>query len=397
MTSNVQHPIAAIISAKGKLEYKTKSIALGIRPHQFEDICTELESRLRQFNFLTDAAIEAHNLTDDVEIKQIKDDAKRFIIKSSFTNDFNEKYSPEMKWHKSSEDLLKYIKDMIGVETPIQKSKAARKLLKESTRQVESNEKYEQFLTRLTRVANNITADEITKKFLIAEEFDNNLTSGNRAFLKEHHQGEDKTVMEIAKYLDNMDKHIKTISVNSIESSHTLTELKEVENRITNQIQALTLLWQNKTIEQDSFNDMISNSVAEVNRISTTRARPSHTPNTSNAPNLSHRTNQPNTVNPSNQQRTLNVPFHNTQRSQNWNINQQPGNVNKFPAHWELNRYGAPYSCRRCGVKGHRDFNCNGTDKTCDECRQTGHIKRACPQRRTTQYQQTAHNQMTLN
>ena len=45
---------------------------------------------------------------------------------------------------------------------------------------------------------------------------------------------------------------------------------------------------------------------------------------------------------------------------------------------WELNKYGKPFRCRKCGLLGHKDQNCKGTHLTCNKCQQVGHIAPAC-------------------
>ena len=60
----------------------------------------------------------------------------------------------------------------------------------------------------------------------------------------------------------------------------------------------------------------------------------------------------------------------------NQNVQQRRFNINP---EWDLNQYGAPIRCRKCGVLGHMDQRCTGTDLRCHRCNQVGHIAPACP------------------
>ena len=53
-----------------------------------------------------------------------------------------------------------------------------------------------------------------------------------------------------------------------------------------------------------------------------------------------------------------------------------------YPQNFEIGPGCFPYRCHKCGVLGHRSFNCRGTKLTCNICREVGHIQAACPQKK---------------
>lgn len=381
------HPISAITQATTAFSFPSNNqpITIGMDPKDFELIEKQLTSKMQKYDLLTKAAITAHSLTDDATIILHQDEGKRDIITSAFSKEFGNRYKNEIRWQKTSEKLLEFVKEIIGVKTKEQKSEIAAKELIHATRMVNEDEKYVRFLNRLKYIAEDIDEIATTKTYLIECEFKKNLTRENTSFLIEHHFGKDKTCLEKAEYLDKMEKNKKTISVNSIDvtASVELKELREMykesqlrQTQMYEQMHALTVLMKNKSIEQDDAIDRNTHSIIEVNKISTSRPRP-HIPNQTIS---THTTTQ----------------NRNTSGHQSRMQNPQQSNINGYPEHWEMNRYGAPYRCRHCGIRGHRDVNCKGTDKSCDECGQIGHIKPACPKRQTPQFR-SQNNKRSLN
>ena len=376
----VIHPVAAISQATATLMFTIKPVKIGIRPCDFEEILEEINDKIETYDYQTDAAIKAHQLETDTKLKSMQEKGKRAIIKSSFDKDFNERYQDDIKHCKEPAKLLQFLKNIIGVESAEQKKTNASKKLKNTTRHITEEEKFEQFLDRLDRIATHISPHTEVRKHLVEDEFRKNLSSENRAFLRDHSKS-GGTMKEIAVFLDEKQRNKKYVSINAIDTSETTAELKALREQIlaqSQQIQTLTILWQNKTQEIDETltnqSQTHENLRLDVNKISARHNQKTENiavPRYENRP-LQNRNDVHSRSTPSNQQ-------------------QQPA-LNQYPTHWEINRYGAPYRCRKCGVRGHRDFNCKGTDKSCDECGQIGHIKPACPKRQISQYGQRSTN-----
>ena len=372
MAQTVIHPIEAIASATAASLYTIKPIKSGMCPSDFEDVLEELNEKLENFVHLTDKSIKANQLENDPKCKSMQDRARRTIIKSACDKDFCETYHDDIKYYKNADNLLNFIKEIIGEVSLEQKQEKASKKLRGSTRNITREEKFSRFLATLTRIAEGITDNTHTRGHLVNEEFKKNLTRENRAYLKDHGKN-GKSVKEIAQFLDEKEKYKKTVSINAVDTAETTIEIKALREQIhaqSQQIQNLTLLWQNKTHEIDERLDA-NEELIDVNKLAARQNYPKTravTPTRYENRTLANRN------------EIRNKPIASQQHQQS--------TINQYPADWELNRYGAPYRCRKCGIRGHRDFNCKGTDKSCDECGQSGHIKPACPKRPTTQYGQ---------
>ena len=377
MAQFVIHPIAAITQATAASIYTTKPIKVGMLASDFEDVLEELNDKLEIFLDLTNTSIKHNQMENNAKCKTMQDKARRTIIKSACDKEFTTIYEDDIKYYKDPDNLLAFIKDIFGVESTEQKKERASIKLRGATRNIQQEEKFVRFLSRLTRIAEGITDNEHTRSYLVDEEFKKNLTREIRAYLKDHGKSS-KPMKEIAQFLDEKEKHKKHVSINALDTTETTVELKALREQIlaqSQQIQNLTLLWQNKTHEIDERFDA-SEQLIEVNKLAT---RQSHPKTRTVAPTRHENRSLANR----NESRNPLIAPHQHQQSA----------INQYPTHWELNRYGAPYRCRKCGIRGHRDFNCKGTDKSCDECGQTGHIKPACPKRPITQYSQRQANQ----
>ena len=380
------HPIAAITQAETSFSYGTiKPIKMGISPSEFDYILKDLERKLSRYNGLVKASADAYSLTDDVEIMKMQDEGRIEIIKSAFDKEFLEEYREDIDYNKTAADLLEFIKELIGIESTEKIAERAENKLYGSTRKIATEEKFSRFLTRLNQIAKKIGDNEEINKHLVNRVFTKNLSPEIKSYLRDHDK-EGKTAKEIADFLDKKEKFKKQASLNAIGiSDASIQRLDRLEKTIENSFLQFTTLLQNKAKETDETNYDLrqanENLKLDVNRLAA----------------------QLNTHNLKNNEQTR-PTHHASNRFNNRDPTKLPSNqqqigVNQYPVEWELNRYGAPYRCKRCGIRGHRDFNCKGTDKSCDECGQTGHIKPACPKRPTTSYGQRFpnNNKSSLN
>ena len=382
------HPIAAITQAETSFSFGAiKPVKLGIRPCEFEYILKEIEKKLDRFNGLVKASTDSYSLTDDRGIKQMQDEGRIEIIKSSFDKSFLEEYREDMDYNKTAKELLDFLKEVIGVESTEKIAEKAENKLIGSTRKIATEEKFTRFLTRLNQIAKKIGDNQEINSHLVNRAFRKNLTPDIIAYLRDHDR-ERKTAAEIAEFLDKKEKYKKHASLNAIGTSDAaIQRLDSLEKTIQNTLMQFTTLMQNKAEETDETNDNLRDTNdslrLDINKLAAQlNARNTHVTRNNGAQIANHYA--PNRVNNREQHK---VPQ-----------NHQQNIINQYPAEWELNRYGAPYRCRRCGIRGHRDFNCKGTDKSCDDCGQVGHIKPACPKRQTTQYgQRSSNHQKSLN
>ena len=115
----------------------------------------------------------------------MQEKGKRAIIKSSFDKDFNDRYQDDLKYCKEPAKLLQFLKNIIGWSAEQKKANASKKL-KNTTRHITEEEKFEQFLDRLNRIATHISQHDEVRKHLVEDEFRKNLSSENWAFLRDH-------------------------------------------------------------------------------------------------------------------------------------------------------------------------------------------------------------------
>jgi len=272
----------------------------------------------------------SHNLTDDEDIKSYQDDGRREILLSAIDSGFLQKYKEEIHYEKKYGDLLKFISDTIGTQSDKQKAQEAEERLTSVTRHISNDEKFERFLERIKRIANDATDKPDVKKYLVESAFRKNLTSRHISFLREHEKT-DLCIENVAKYLDKMKKNEREVSINSLEMNGTSEKISE-------------LYMQNSELHKKL--DTLQEEMKIFMRTVSTQSQ---------SQNHHVELNQVNSRSDKNQSR----PRY-TRR--NWNKN--------------------PITCEKCGLWGHKGEDCWGTTK-CPICGKIGHSKFICPQKHT--------------
>lgn len=346
MTSQAmfQHPVIAIQSGITNFSFKSKPISLHLEPGEFERIKEKINQQVEKFKIFTDATIEQFDLKDDADILKYQEEGKREILISALSPEFLKKHQSEIMYEDTFQKLNTFVTEVIGSQSAKSKSKAAREKMSKITRDSAADEKFSRFLIRLKRLAEIVTDNKDVQKFLCSQYFDEALTPNLKIFIKEKEKSSD-TPEKIAEFLDNMGKHKRNVDLNSLEinsSEERINELHEKFDSLQNEMRALLRYQQSKNYEADT---------AELFAL---KAKP-----------------QRRQIQPA--QKTANFKRIQPIRSNLAN--------ETFPPQWELNRYGRPFRCRKCGLRGHRDQNCTGTDFVCRICHTVGHIQAACPER----------------
>ena len=331
-----QHPVMAIQSGVQQFSFKTQPINLRLEPGEYDLIKAKINSEVNKYSNFTNATIEQFDLESDAEIKKYQEDGKREILFSTLACDFLEKYRADLIYEDTFEKLLKFINDVIGSQSSTSRKKLAEEKMANLSRDTDADEKFVRFLTRLQRLANLVTDTKVIQDFLVNKYFHNAISPSLKSFLREREKNTE-TPEKIAEFLDNLGKHKKTVDLNSLEILSTQNIMKEMKENFDAKFDALQSEMRELLTLQRSKN--IDQQVAEVHAVKTSS----------------------------------------TQAKKNF----PSSKMETFPPHWELNRYGRPYRCRKCGLRGHRDENCRGTNLTCRICNVVGHIATACPKRQS--------------
>ena len=348
------HPIAVIQTAKVNFQYGSeKPIKSQTTPTKFINVKSDITNRIEQFELLTKCSMKNHSLTDDETktVEKFKEIAKRDILCSAISPDFLSTHDDEIRHETTYDALLTFITDVIGTQTNTMKIAAAEQQLQNATRNVMENEKWTRFYDRIKRYASEVSTKSDIQHYLITNAFRKNMTPRLKTFLLEQGKTELDT-KTTASFLDEMKKYKRDINISEIEINGATKQIAEVctQNR---QLQAQNEALHNKI---DSLQTEMHKKIAEaVNQTKLELFKLTANPKK--------------TVTNGDHQHNHNV------RSSN-NSHQPAGN--QYPTHWELNKYGRPIVCRKCGVRGHKDENCRGLVK-CHICHQTGHSKYICP------------------
>ena len=349
--SNFQsHPISIITSFESTKP--TQTVKPNHNRTQFEDILKKLNKNLNKFDALTKYSIESFKLENDETIKEILEDGRKTLISNSLSQAYLDKFETEIR-NLSSTDLLKFVKESIGVDSSRQRCQKAIQKINDSSRNTENDEKFDAFLKRLKSTADEMEgAAADVKTYFIEKIFRDNLTPTMRSFLLEQNY-EDKSIEEISKLLDKCQKYRKNISVFQIQAQ--VSDEKTLE--LTKIIQQLTTQNESLAAQNDSLLDFLKDKVdkndAEICKLKATQKE---------KVSFNLNENQP-------ENQRINRPRNN-----------QTGTPS-FPPSWELNEAGFPIRCTSCGYRGHRTNACKGTQATCNICRRQGHIAPACPQK----------------
>ena len=333
-----QHPVIAIRTGVQNFCLKSKPISLKISPSDFDKIKEKIGQEVDKYQTFTDATIKEFGLETDQDIKKFQAEGKRDILQSALASDFLDKYLSDLHYENSYEKLLSFITDVIGSQSAAAKSKHAEENMSTMTRDSASEEKFTRFLTRLKRLAKLVTDKEEVQNFLIGKHFQRALSPGLKSFI--HEQGQStKKPEEIAEFLDKMNKNKRTVDLFTVENSETQKEIKQLNEKFDKFQAEMREMFQIQ--RENPFNF----AAVEVNAVSKSAMAKPRPPARNTAP--------------------LREQNHMSKES--------------FPSHWELNRYGRPFRCRKCGLRGHRDENCRGTKLTCRLCNKIGHIQPVCP------------------
>ena len=357
MTDIIMDPTAAIEQAQNCCQFKREIITSRTKPADFLAAQILINDRLKKFKLLANSAIKRAPADQKTDAETYKNMSSKDIVLSAISDDFAVRHAEDIRETTDSTTLLQLLEEIIGTPSAKQIQNEAEENLTNLTRDIDNEEKFERFYKRLDRLAKKASDDANIQKHLITKAFTRNLTPRIRSFLHEH----DKINLEtsaMAKHLDKMMKYKKVAHLNNIESSESSAQMVELQKQNSEMHEKMHTMHD----KMDSMQRLLA--ALLENQTST------------------HQNQEENLhLNQIRSQRPPSKPFIPRNKEIQPPKTQHQTQQKYINPAWELNKYGAPFTCRKCGLRGHRDENCKGTNIVCHTCGQAGHIKYVCPQR----------------
>ena len=295
-----------------------------------QEYLTDLDQRLELFDLSSESFIPETGNTTKETIEKSINYYRRLIILSTLNDDFQKKYKKEIQKAKDSKELYKFIKELIPAQSSSQLQEKANNELNEMTRYIDENESFTRFLNRIKTTAADASNEETVQTWMINSQFKKNLTPKIQQFLLDHDKN-DSTAEEKAKFLDSKNRHLKTESVNLLQTS----DVAEMKEKIEIQNSALSEL-----LECVGDLKMKLDSQVEINAIKNQKHQP----------------------------------------SRDKTVKTRPLALADIRQNWLYNKFGKPIRCGQCGMLGHYKNICPGTCKAiCHLCQKQGHLQSACP------------------
>ena len=304
-----------------------KPIQLKAEISDRERAFTKLEKQLRKFKAACDDVTKAFFGVKEVDAitKEVIEDYRIEIILSAISEEFQKIHKDQLNTFEDSEKLLKFLKNSFDTLTEEEKSTAAERKLQSMTRRVEMNERFSCFYDRLMNTARLVDKNTEIQKHIVKTAFKSNLTPKLKEFLIIQGKS-DLEIGELAAYLDEKQQYKASKIVNQIQTEKMEGKIETLETEIRSLSKLMEKLLERKEEEK-----------AETNAVKVLKRE--YPPN-------------------NNRSRT----------------DRQYG--------WELNKFGKPFRCHKCGLMGHRASNCLGLCKQiCHICKKVGHLQSVCPQR----------------
>ena len=342
MNSIAAHPLVAVKQTQ-KLFETTPVVGLEYESIYYHELERELKERCEQFDAVVSSTTTGKlDATADDNPSKLKhpleyhaaQQAKKQIILSAFTVEFKMKYKSDLKNLVKTTELLERLRGLIGCPTDDEKRKAHKAALKLLTRRAETEERYTDFIRRITDTAKEIASDTVNIKYIVEEKFYDALHQKEREFVKIH-LVDSKTPDTVAKLLDDKEQFKKSASISM--NNHYASE--GIEAKIDSKFDAAAAIMEAMLTSQRSVeneNKYLHQRLLDTGRMPTIEV------------NAVERQTVPNT---------------------NW----EP--KNEWQKNWQQNKWGYPVSCHECGLRGHMQADCKGTRRVCEICGKQGHTK----------------------
>ena len=385
MVNPQKHPLDVLQSFEDNFLMKNPVISLRTTKREIRDIKTDFDRTLTRMKLAFNFSLANCGVNEDTAEKKAEKEQYNTLFKetrkdlcmSLLTADFKRKYYAELRRISGSTKFFDFIDEVFGKFSDKDAVKEAQRQLQEISRNSEEEETFTRYYKSIERLAKEASENcDVLQKYFIKETFNKCLTPELRRYLLDMGMNE-KDAKSTAEFLDKKLKYKKKVEVRAISTQDIL--LEEKMNALTERFATIPQMIQNSM--ENSLTSLMRNKIenleqelAEIKRIGR-RDNDRHT----SRDDLRSR------ARPAEDQQQRSFSQYGNQTAQGaFNNNTAQGAEQKtWPVNFEIGPGGFPYRCHKCGVLGHRSFNCRGTKLTCNICHQQGHIQAACPQKKS--------------
>ena len=411
MVNPMKHPLDVLQSFEDNFLMKNPTISLKTTKREIKDIKADFDRALTRmrlaFNFsLANAGMNeetAEKKAEKEQYNQLFKETRKELCMSLLTTDFKRKYYADLRRITGSTEFFDFIDEIFGKFSDKDAVKDAKRKLQDLSRNSEEEETFTRYYKSVEQLSKEASENCATlQKYFITETFNRCLTPELKRYLLDQGMN-DKDAKTTAEYLDKKLKYKKKVEVRAISTQDIL--LEEKMNALTERFASIPQMIQSSmenslTSLMKSKIETLEQELAEIKRIgrrdndrktpreeSRYHDRPADDRQTSRYTQYQNYTaqgaHQKNTAQGAYNNNTAQGAYSNNTAQGAQKSNSNGTDERSWPINFEIGPGGFPYRCHKCGVLGHRSFNCRGTKLTCNICREVGHIQAACPQKKS--------------
>jgi len=366
MATLLNHPIQLLQTFEDNYRCQPPKVTLKTTKIKLQDVKADYEESLERMKMLFKSSLLAHNITDEEEKQKLNDlftKTRKRLCLSLISPEFEQKYESELRQITGSRDFFSLLDQIIGTLSDKDKMRLAKQQLQEISRNSDEEETFQRFLARVTILAKEASKGcDILCKHFEDETFDRSLTPELRRYLLDQGMS-DKDSKTTAEYLDKMKKHKRRAAIREVSANELL--LQEQVNALTAQISSLPALIKD-SLGTSNLSEKINGLERELAHIKKIGSRDDQRDGRRHYREDFDRSRE---RYPAEQRQSAYQPQETNSRN------------GPYPANFEIGPNGYPYRCHKCGILGHRKFDCRGTSLTCRICNRRGHIQAACPEK----------------
>ena len=351
--NNGSNVIVVINSTRKMLEYGQPIFHVGMDSDTYEEMETELRRRIRQFDYVVNGTALGDLSQKDATTGEYKEPVaiesalanKKAILMSTLEPNFRRQYARDFKNMTNVDDIIKVIRESVGLPSAEEKSEMLEKELATMERRQHTEETYTHFLHRITGLAQEISSENAD--YIAKQKFMKALNRRENEYIR-NFLTEEKTPQNIAKMMDAKQQYKKTATISIVNAN---------ENKLAEMDHKLEILLGDRTkldkIEELTYQltKLQAAQGQRLNEFEQKRFIP-----------------QPR-YEPESQQYVNQISTNNTTYARKW------APTAEWQKDWKTDSNGYPVRCEKCGLRGHLEKECRGTRKTCDLCGQIGHTK----------------------